>query len=85
MYSSHSIRERHQGRNLDAGTEAEAIEGHWYSLASSKLMFSYLSSAAQAHLPRAGTAHSAQGPPVSTDSEDNGHRHALTQYDGDTF
>lgn len=48
-------------------------------------MSSYLFYAAQAHLLRDGTAHSAQDPSVSADNEDNGHRHARSQCDGDTF
>lgn len=48
-------------------------------------MLNYLFYAAQARLPRDGTAHSAQGPPVSPDNEDIGHRHALSQCDEDTF
>lgn len=53
-----------QGRNLDAGTEAKAMEDMFYWL-TLRVTFSLLSHSTQDHMLRCGTAYSGLGAPTS--------------------
>lgn len=60
---------RIQGRNLGAGTEAEALEDCF--LQASLILLSLLSYLTQDHLPRSGTVHRELSPPISASNEEN--------------
>jgi hypothetical protein len=66
-----------QDRNLEAGTEAQTVEEHYFCggalLLSSFLMVSsaWFFYTTQDHLPRDGTAHSGLSPPTSIIDQEN--------------
>lgn len=57
-YTMKVIRERTQGRNLEASTEVETMEKHWIAFYGLVSLFSYIS---QNYLPRDGTLASGLG------------------------
>lgn len=69
-----SITEGDQGRNLEVGAEAEAIEELRLLVCSTRRPSCYLplfTDAMEDPLPRDGTTHSGMGPPMSIINQEN--------------